>query len=79
LSVGNANDPLTDNHYGGVDHACRIGTTEVTNAQYADFLNAKAASDPLGLYNALMGSEARGGITKSGVSGAFTYATMANT
>ena len=28
-----------------------IGTYEVTNAQYAEFLNAKAASDPLGLYN----------------------------
>ena len=28
-----------------------IGTYEVTNAQYVEFLNAKATSDPLGLYN----------------------------
>jgi hypothetical protein len=36
---------------GGVSYDYRIGTTEVTNAQYAEFLNFKAASDPLGLYN----------------------------
>ena len=60
--------------YGGVSYAYRIGTTEVTNAQYVDFLNAKAASDPLALYNTSMGSDARGGITQSGVSGSFTYA-----
>jgi hypothetical protein len=30
--------------------------TEVTNAQYAEFLNFKAASDPLSLYNTNMGS-----------------------
>ncbi len=54
--------------YGGVAYDYRIGTTEVTNAQYAAFLNEKAKSDPLGLYNANMGSNARGGITQSGVS-----------
>ena len=64
--------------YGGVGYDYRIGTTEVTNAQYAEFLNAKAASDPLGLYNTNMGSDARGGITQSGVSGSFTYATKTN-
>jgi formylglycine-generating enzyme required for sulfatase activity len=62
--------------YGGVSYSYRIGTTEVTNAQYADFLNAKAASDPLGLYNA--NSSPSGGITQSGVSGGFTYAIRAN-
>ena len=35
-NVGNGNDPLTGNLYGGVGYAYRIGTTEVTNAQYAD-------------------------------------------
>ena len=66
---------LTGNFYGGVTYDYRIGTTEVTNAQYAAFLNAKAASDPLALYNTSMGSDARGGITRSGVSGSYTYAT----
>jgi len=73
-NVGNANDPLTGNLYGSVSYDYRIGTTEVTNAQYAAFLSAKAASDPLGLYNTNMGSDARGGITQSGVSGSFAYA-----
>jgi formylglycine-generating enzyme required for sulfatase activity len=72
---GNANDNSTGNLYGGVSYAYQIGQYEVTNAQYAEFLNAKAASDPLALYNANMGSDARGGITQSGSSGNFTYAT----
>jgi formylglycine-generating enzyme len=71
---GNGNDPLTGNLYGGVAHSYRIGTTEVTNAQYVDFLNAKASSDPLNLYNTSMGSDALGGITRGGVSGNYTYA-----
>ena len=77
-NLGNANDPATGSLYGGVGYAYNIGTTEVTNAQYAAFLNEKAASDPLGLYNASMGSNARGGISQGGVSGGFTYATRTN-
>src|SRR5690349_14057370 len=40
-------------HYcGAVPYAYSIGTYEVTNTQYAEFLNAKAAiADPFGLYN----------------------------
>jgi formylglycine-generating enzyme required for sulfatase activity len=76
--AGNANDNSTGNLYGGVSNAYQIGKYEVTNAQYADFLNAKAASDPLALYNANMGSNARGGITQSGTSGNFTYAARTN-
>jgi formylglycine-generating enzyme required for sulfatase activity len=76
-NAGNANDPL-DNLYGGVGYAYNIGATEVTNAQYAEFLNTKAASDPLGLYNPGMGSDARGGITRSGSSGSYTYAAKTN-
>ena len=51
-----------------------ISKYEVTNAQYAELLNAKAASDPLGLYNTIMDGDATfGGITQSGVSGSYTY------
>jgi hypothetical protein len=42
-----------------------VGTYEFTNAQYVEFLNAKAATDPLGLYNTSMGS-GFGGITRTG-------------
>lgn len=75
-SVGNAPDPQTG--YGAVSYNYRIGTTEVTNSQYVAFLNAKAASDPLELYNPDMGSNARGGITRSGTAGSYSYATKEN-
>ncbi len=42
--VGN----LDDTHgacYGGVDHTCRIGKRDVTNAQYTEFLNAVATTN----------------------------------
>jgi formylglycine-generating enzyme required for sulfatase activity len=63
---------------GSVDHAYYISKYEVTNAQYAEFLNAKASSDPLGLYNESMGTNAIfGGITQSGVSGSYSYTAKA--
>ncbi len=73
-NAGNAADTTTG--FGAVGYNYRIGTTEVSNAQYVAFLNAKAASDPLGLYNTSMGS-GFGGITQSGSSGSFAYATIA--
>ena len=80
---GNAADTtsmLTDGTfgYGAVAYAYRIGTTEVTNAQYVAFLNAKAVSDPLALYHTAMASDSRGGISRGGVSGSFTYAAKTN-
>ncbi len=74
VPVGNAGNANDTTGFGGVSYAYLVGTTEVTNAQYVEFLNAKAASDPLALYNTNMGSNARGGITQSGLSGSFTYA-----
>ncbi len=41
--------------YGQVAYNFQIGTYDVTNAQYAEFLNAKASSaDPYGLWNSSM-------------------------
>ena len=51
-----------------------IGRYEVTNLEYAAFLNAVAKADPNGLYHPSMGSDARGGITRSGSSGNYSYA-----
>ena len=76
---GNAADTPSTNCYGAscgsVSYAYQISKYEVTNAQYAEFLNAKAASDPLSLYSTSMGSDPTiGGITRSGVSGSYSYA-----
>ena len=63
---------------GGVAYDYRIGTTEVTNAQYVAFLNAVAATDTYGLYNADMGSYTQGGIIQSGSSGSYSYSVKAD-
>jgi formylglycine-generating enzyme required for sulfatase activity len=54
---GNNPDTAPVGH-GAVASVYRIAKGEVTNAQYCEFLNAKAASaDPYGLYNTSMWSE----------------------
>ncbi|MBY0313398.1 MAG: formylglycine-generating enzyme family protein [Phycisphaerales bacterium] len=79
-NAGNAGDPgnPTSGPLGAVAYEYRIGAFEVTNAQYAAFLNAVAASDPRGLFNANMGTDPRGGITRSGTTGSFTYTVRPN-
>jgi formylglycine-generating enzyme required for sulfatase activity len=80
---GNACDPQLQGCFGAVGYAYQMGTYEVTNAQYAEFLNAKAASDPLGLYSTNMGDPSigpsgnYGGITRSGSDGSYTYSVIA--
>jgi hypothetical protein len=64
--------------YGAVADSFRIMKYEFTNQQYTDFLNSVAATDTYSLYNALMGSETRGGITRSGSSGGFAYTVKTN-
>jgi formylglycine-generating enzyme len=67
---GNAADPTTG--YGAVAYTYNIGATEVTNAQYAAFLNAVAATDTNDLYNTGMAGSI-GGITRSGLAGSYRY------
>ncbi len=76
-NAGNAGDPGNFG-IGAVAYEYRIGAFEVTNEQYAAFLNAVAASDPNGLFNANMGTNPRGGISRSGAAGSFTYAVRSN-
>ena len=74
--AGNANDSgntTAPNTYGAVSYGYHVGTYEVTNAQYAAFLNAAAATDSRGLYNTRM-ANSNGGITRSGASGSYSYA-----
>lgn len=63
--VGNAADTTG---YGAVAYSYAIGKYEVTNTQYAAFLNAKAATDTYGLYSTGMA-----GIARAGSSGSYIY------
>jgi sulfatase modifying factor 1 len=76
-NAGNAPDPTTLGErfpagFGSVAYAYSIGTTEVTNAQYAAFLNAVATTDTHALYNSGMAGFF-GGITRSGSPGSYIY------
>jgi formylglycine-generating enzyme required for sulfatase activity len=62
---------------GSVSSGYYISKYEVTNAQYAEFLNAKATSDPLGLYSPAMDSSFHGGIVRAGASGSYAYTAKA--
>jgi len=68
VSVGNPGN--YGSPYGVVRYAYQIGKYEVTNAQYAAFLNAKGASNSYGIYNSNMSSY---GIAQTGSSGSYTY------
>lgn len=72
---GNACDPQPGGCIGSVDYFYRMAKYEVTNAQYAEFLNAKALSDPYGLYNLNM-ANFNGGITRSGSDGSYSYSVI---
>jgi len=76
---GNTADTTgSPNPAGAVADSFQIMKYEWTNSQYTDFLNSVAATDTYFLYNASMGSNALGGITQSGASGSYTYATKTN-
>ncbi len=64
-----------ETYYGGVDYEYNIGKYEVTAGQYAEFLNAVAATDTYGLYNTFMNGGHPEGcqITRNGSSGSYTY------
>jgi formylglycine-generating enzyme required for sulfatase activity len=75
VTVGNVGNAADTSTYGAVAYSYDIGKYEVTNTQYMAFLNAVAATDTFSLYNTNMGSSQLGGITRSGSSGSYTYAT----
>lgn len=77
VTVGDAGNAADYTGYGAVPYPFRIGRCEVTNHQYAEFLNAVAMSDPRNLYSAQMATSVRGGIARSGSSGSYTYAVKA--
>jgi formylglycine-generating enzyme required for sulfatase activity len=78
VTVGDPGNTADTTGYGAVADSFRILKFEFQNSQYAAFLNAVAATDPYSLYNTSMGSDARGGITRSGSSGSYTYSVRSN-
>jgi formylglycine-generating enzyme required for sulfatase activity len=71
---GNACEVQPQGCFGDVAYFYQIGRYEVTNTEYAAFLNSVAAADPNTLYHTNMASS---GITRSGSSGSFTYTAIA--
>jgi sulfatase modifying factor 1 len=74
---GNECDPQSAHCFGSVADVYWISKYEVTNAQYAEFLNAVARTDPNRLYRTSMGiPSAFGGITRSGSAGSYHYSAI---
>ena len=77
VTIGNQGNGNDTTGYGGVSYIYNIGTYEVNLTQYTAFLNAVAATDTYGLYNANMGTDlAIAGIQQSGHSGNFSYSVI---
>lgn len=77
VPVGNPGNQADSTGYGAVAYSYKIGKYEVTNEEYAEFLNAVAKTDTYELYDGRMGEGgdggAWGGITQSGSPGSYTY------
>jgi sulfatase modifying factor 1 len=65
--VGNPGNASDSTGYGAVGHSYNIGTYDVTNSQYVEFLNSNVpggeTADPLALYDSNMSIFMYGGIT----------------
>jgi formylglycine-generating enzyme required for sulfatase activity len=78
VTVGNPGNAPDATRLGRVDYEYRIGKYEVTIGQYAEFLNAVAATDTYSLYDPgmgqFLGSQADPlGIIRNGNSGGYSY------
>ncbi|MFM9059435.1 MAG: SUMF1/EgtB/PvdO family nonheme iron enzyme [Planctomycetaceae bacterium] len=71
LTIGNPGNFANTNGLGAVANTFYMSRSETTNAQYVEFLNKVDASgtNPFGVYNSSMGSNAAGGITFNAAAG----------
>ncbi len=73
-TIGDPGNAADSTGFGSVPYTYEISTHEVTVAQYTEFLNAVAQSDPYGLYVGSMQSGPLGAfIVQSGTDGNYTY------
>jgi sulfatase modifying factor 1 len=64
-------------NFGSVGYSYQIGKYEVTIAQYTEFLNAVADTDPNGLYHTSLGTNMTvAGIARSGTPGFYSYSVI---
>lgn len=74
VPVGNPGNAADVTGFGAVSYAFQIGKYEVSNAQYAAFLNAVAKTDTYELYTPYyLANEGQGGIVQHGTSGTYSY------
>ena len=77
VTVGNSGNAADSTGYGARAYVFRIGKYDVTQSQYAAFLNAVAATDTYSLYDTRMATDLIiAGISRSGLSGNYTYAVI---
>jgi formylglycine-generating enzyme len=75
--IGNPGNAADVTGRGSVVYPYYMGTYEITVAQYTEFLNNSAQSDPYGLYSGSMASSPYGAfITQSGTDGSYTYSAV---
>ncbi len=76
VTVGDPGNLPDESGFGAVSEVFRISKYEVTNREYAVFLNAVAVDDPFELYSPKMdvNTDSRGGIVRSGEPGSYAYA-----
>ena len=77
VTVGNPNNSNDSTGLGGVSYPYQIAQYQVTNCEYAAFLNAIASTDTYNLYLSSMNSDAEA-INRSGSSGSYTYEAKSN-
>lgn len=72
-TVNNVGNAASTNGFGSVNYVYQLGTHEVSNQQYTDFLNAIGSSDPYSLYSTSMATDVNGGINRTGATGSYAY------
>jgi len=77
VDVNDSGNTADTTGYGDVNYSYKIQKYLVTNTEYTEFLNAIAATDTYSCWATGMNGD-RGGITRSGTSGSYTYAVKAN-
>jgi formylglycine-generating enzyme len=76
VTVGDPGNAPDSTGYGSVPYTYQMGEFDVTVAQYTQFLNAVASTDPYGLYDPSMNpnsSIGSCGIYRNGSAGSYTY------